>query len=212
MRLYRPSNWTFSPRTNSTSTTRPWQSSEACVFDVTINLNYTYTHTNTLGYTSTAVGSMTAGKDGWNGYGVEMRWRSTDLSSAPATSTPSQTTTPTAISGSSKVVTGLSSGAKAGVGVGAAFGGLLAIFAIAFLILRRRKRSQTDADDRHESDGGHGFMMPSLGNQPKELAAPELFRFGRMKQELASNPLYEKDGTQVTRSQEPIELDARSVE
>lgn len=156
---------------------------------------------------------MTAGKDSWNGYGVEMRWRSTDLSSAPATSTPSQTATPTAISGSSKKETGLSSGTKAGVGVGAAFGGILAIFAIAFLILRRRKRPETDVDGRHGSDGGHGFRMPSLGNQPKELAATELFRFGRKKQELASNPLYEKDGTQVTRfqRQEPIELDACSV-
>ena len=107
----------------------------------------------------------------------------------------------------------MSSGAKAGVGVGAAFGGILAIFAIVFLILQRRKRPQTDTDDRHESDGGHGFIIPSHGNQPKELTAPELFRFGRKKQELASNPLYEKDGTQVTRfqRQEPIELDACSV-
>lgn len=89
-------------------------------------MNWTYKHTNAIGTTKTTIGSIVSGIDGWNAYGVELRWKSTDLTSAPVTSFVSSTTsavmTPTTTRTTTQVSEekspGFSTGAKAGTGVG----------------------------------------------------------------------------------------------
>lgn len=58
---------------------------EACDLSAMVDMNWTYKHTNTIGTTKTTTASIVSGIDGWNAYGVELRWKSADLTSAPAT-------------------------------------------------------------------------------------------------------------------------------
>jgi hypothetical protein len=55
-------------------------------------LDWAYKYTNTKGITKTNSGSMTSGIGGWNVYGVELRWKTTDLASASVTVFVSPTT------------------------------------------------------------------------------------------------------------------------
>lgn len=48
-------------------------------------MSWTYKHTNTIGTTKTTNGLIISGIDGWNAYGAELGWKSTDLTSAPVT-------------------------------------------------------------------------------------------------------------------------------
>ncbi|KAJ5603961.1 hypothetical protein N7537_006917 [Penicillium hordei] len=99
-------------------------------------MNWTYKHTNTISTTRSPTGSIASGIDGWNAYGVELRWKSTDLNSAPVTAFVSLTTavvTPTTITTtqvSEEESPGFSPGAKAGTGVGVGLGAILTILGI----------------------------------------------------------------------------------
>ncbi|PWY93540.1 hypothetical protein BO94DRAFT_572975 [Aspergillus sclerotioniger CBS 115572] len=135
-----------------------WTELEVCTWqpgDKTI-LGYTYIWLGTDGSTSSTTTSMSS--DGHiNGYGISIRWQSTDFTTPSATttavstasststtdtatntSTNSSTTSSTALPTASPSPSGLSSGAKAGIGVGVAAGAVLAIFLVLFLMRRRK--------------------------------------------------------------------------
>ncbi|KAJ5467366.1 hypothetical protein N7475_005118 [Penicillium sp. IBT 31633x] len=192
----RPSSWAFTTR--KCCIDKFWHTIEVCDFGVTANINYTYTHTNTPGITEAAFGSMTAGIDGWNAYGVELRWKLTDLPSAPATTFVSPTTsatlqpspaTTTATEGQepSERSSSWSIGAKAGTGIGATLGTILIILGICFLLRRRNCRwkyyfrEQSDLDamksltlrhETHELDSNPVFRKASIRGIPAPLQQP----------------------------------------
>lgn len=103
----------------------PWFNTEVCQFGPTAAMSYTLIYTNIDGITKSASEHRSAGIGGWNTYGVELRWKSTDLNSAPATTfvspttSATTTTTTTTTGGFSDLYPGLSTGAKAGIGVDA---------------------------------------------------------------------------------------------
>lgn len=177
----------------------PWFNTEVCQFGPTAAMSYTFTYRNIDGITKSASEHRSAGVGGWNAYGVELRWKSTDLNSAPATTFVSPTTsatttiTTTTTGASSDQYSGLSTGTKAGIGVGAALGGILAIMVLGFFILRGRKRLRKYVNE----------------------VSDDLLRGKdqRKTQELGSNPLFEIDGCQGAHPQLPesVELEGRSI-
>ncbi|KGO38428.1 hypothetical protein PEX1_088270 [Penicillium expansum] len=192
--VYLPSDLTFTPRSSTSGGDRPWHSFEVCAFGATSDMKFIRTNTNKAGTTRAESGTAVAGKDGWNAYGIELRWRTTDLISAPATSrepTATHAVIPTTTQQPLGESTSLSTGAKAGIGIGAAIGGILAILGVVLLLIGRRKHQGKNADELRE-DGQH------------ELDADE-----NQIHELGSNHLLEADDSQMpsTRSQEPAELD-----
>lgn len=167
-------------------------------------MDWTYKHTNTIGITATTTGSIVSGIDGWNAYGVELRWKSTNLTSAPVTAFVSSTTsvmrptttTETTTQVSEEKSSGFSTGSKAGTGVGVGLGATLAILRIGFWILHGRKRRGNDGE-----------------KEPSELAETKNLTPRYAIHELDSNPVFEKDGVQGTRPQlkEPVELEGPSA-
>ncbi|KGO36171.1 hypothetical protein PEX1_030300 [Penicillium expansum] len=153
-------------------------------------MNWTYKHTKTVGITNPTSASVISGVDGWNAYGVELRWKSTDLTSAPVTTFVSiitsavvkSTTTPTLES--EEKSPGFSTGAKAGMGVSVALGVILGFLGIGFWILHRRKRRGKDG-----------------GKEPSELAETQSITLRHAIHELESNPVFEKDSVRGARSQ-----------
>ncbi|PYI11653.1 hypothetical protein BO78DRAFT_413466 [Aspergillus sclerotiicarbonarius CBS 121057] len=149
---------TYSTRTTYTP---GWTELEVCTWqpgkDTTIE--FTYTWLGTDGSTTSTATSLSS--DGHiNGYGVSIRWQSTDFTTPSATtavstasrtsstdsstaaSTNSSTAAPTSTnSPTNSPSTGLSSGAKAGIGIGVAAGAILAIFLALFLMRRRKAKS-----------------------------------------------------------------------
>jgi hypothetical protein len=106
-----------------------------------------------------------------NGYGVSIRYQSTDFTSSTYSSG-SSTSSATSSSSSSATAAaspGISTGAKAGIGVGAAVVGLAVLVGIAMLFLARRRkaRSSTSGDSKPELDGAD---VPLRYEAPGELA------------------------------------------
>lgn len=89
---------------------------------------------------------MTLGIGGWNACGVELRWKSTGLTSASVTvfvsPTTSESITPTTTTTQAPEENppGLSTGYKPGTGFGVTLGVILAISGIGFWIRCGRKR------------------------------------------------------------------------
>ncbi|KAL2823445.1 hypothetical protein BDW59DRAFT_163226 [Aspergillus cavernicola] len=209
--VYTKSRWTFVQRTPGDDA-KPWHTFESCYYNMTADAEYTITNTDDGStFTSATAGSMTSG-DGWNAYGLEIRWRASDLSSAPATASASATETETTPQGTSEESSGLSTGAKAGIGIGVGVGGLLAILAVGFLILRGRKRRGEDSGDL---SGTNGDLCPG-GPVQHELYGSGSPMLQHHDHELDSNPVYEKGGFQGARSPlrepvEPAELEGPSI-
>lgn len=107
---------------------------------------YTYTTTDDKGHHIT---STTTNVEGFNAYGVSIRYQATDFASAPKTSssvretpsTSSSRSAPTSESTNLSASNGLSTGAKIGIGVGCAIGFLLFIL-LGFLVFRLRSRTR----------------------------------------------------------------------
>lgn len=175
---------------------------EVCEFGATVDMNETFKHINVTGTTLLTI-PITSGVDSWYGYGVELRWRSTDLTSAPITSFVSTTTSAVITTTTMMAVTQeseekppeLSTGAKAGTGVGVALGVILAILGIGFWI-RGRKRPWKDGEEERSELA-----------ETKKLTPPYAIH------ELDSNPVFEKDGVQVVhpRLKELAELEGPSA-
>lgn len=147
--------------------------------DVTTEFVYTWTgEDGSTSSTDTALSS----DDHVNAYGVYIRWQSTDFSTpASNTATTTAAATSSETPGDSSSNSGLSTGAKAGVGVGVAVGVILAVTALVFFFMRRRK-SQAAQNQQAPADAGAGWKyqppseMPTsytqgLGKQVVELPA-----------------------------------------
>ncbi|KAI1088927.1 hypothetical protein F5B19DRAFT_402161 [Rostrohypoxylon terebratum] len=116
----------------------PWYTTDLCIQRMAESITYLYT-TRTPGEdpeTSTTTGGGTL-----NAFGVAIRWHASDL--ATETTSVSRLAGPTIIS-VSQGSGGLSSGAKAGLGVGVAIAGILVLVG-AFLLWRRRRRHRGEA-------------------------------------------------------------------
>lgn len=147
--------WSFIQRVTEDNW-RPWHSIQACYYNFTTdapNQKFYQTSLDTAS-TGTLQTDMVANKNGINAYGVQLRWRASDLSTAAstfgsgitsakaATGTGAQSTSggspgSSGSSGSS----GLSTGAKVGIGIGCAVAGILIILLAIFLFLRSRRRN-----------------------------------------------------------------------
>ncbi|CAG7923479.1 unnamed protein product [Penicillium olsonii] len=194
--VYQPSSLTFTQRSLTSGPARPWHSTEACAFGAPTDIPYTYTATPGHGSKTTIYATATARKDGWNAYGIELRWKATDLTSISSIYVPSitssatpQTTTQQQPEESST----LSTGAKAGIGIGAAIGGILVILAIGFLIIRRRKSKVKDTSEAIDN-GQHELHGPR--DQKHELDSNSVARTNDPHASFASPPA-------------PVELESR---
>ncbi|OQE22413.1 hypothetical protein PENSTE_c010G02772 [Penicillium steckii] len=196
------SSWTFTPR-GSATVNRPWHSFEICDYGIESTVTYTALNTNENGLQTETTTKLQTPGQGWNAYGIELRWRATDPRPVPATSTNSRDTTETASSSTEGSSSGLSTGAKAGIGVGVGVGGLLIILILGFLILRRRKREQVDTS----SSTNRSFNTQELAgsgiskNQPHELHAD-----GNLHEAAAKSPV-EKNGPDDGPLRDRVELD-----
>ncbi|KAI1212625.1 uncharacterized protein F4807DRAFT_413790 [Annulohypoxylon truncatum] len=112
----------------------PWFTTDLCVQSMPDSITYQYT-TRTPGKnpeTSTTTGGGTL-----NAFGIAIRWHLSDLATATATTTP--IVSAPVITTTNPTFDDLSSGAKAGIGVGAAIAGILALVGT-FLLWRRCRR------------------------------------------------------------------------
>lgn len=187
----------FSTRPASTSD-EPWYSTEICQFAPQTTIYYGYTWT-TEGITTSTPSEMKPGGL-INAYGMVVAWQEND-SNDPATATATVTTsmaTPTSNSNpatttattdmttpalnSTSGSSGLSTGAKAGIGAGIAVTvvGLLAL--LAFFLLRRRKQQ------------GASVAASPPGPRIRHANPVEIDSAQSRGSELGSIPLYEADG------------------
>ncbi|CAG8428744.1 unnamed protein product [Penicillium salamii] len=191
--IHQTSGLTFTPRSSTSGGARPWHSVEACAFRATTSMKFIRTQTHTSGTTASEFGTATSGIDGWNAYGIELRWKATDLVSASATIPPSAgSATPTTDESSTEHSDGLAPGAKAGIGIGAAIVGALAILGVGFLLYKRKRRAS----------------HPELLEQKRQY---ELDATKNQKHELGANPVHEADGSQTLSKQSrvPAELEGQ---
>ncbi|KAJ9302099.1 hypothetical protein DTO271G3_965 [Paecilomyces variotii] len=139
-----------------TRTDWPWYSTDACTYVNTNPVPYTYTTTDNKG---DYVTSTTTNVEGFNAYGVSIRYQATDFASAqktsssvPSTSSSSSSSrsAPTLETSSSSASNGLPTGAKVGVGVGCSVGVLLLIL-VGFLIFRLRSYTRSVTVQHEES-------------------------------------------------------------
>jgi hypothetical protein len=97
---------------------------------------------------------------------IQIAWQRTDLArwNAPATSTPTTSiAAPSSVPSINPSPSGLSTGAKAGIGVGATAVGLLVIAAIVFFVWRRRRRAR-DVDQNVHHDATPGTKQAGASN------------------------------------------------
>ncbi|PWY68810.1 hypothetical protein BO83DRAFT_400488 [Aspergillus eucalypticola CBS 122712] len=200
---------TYSTRTTYTP---GWTELEVCTWEPgkSTEIEFAYTWTDTAGSTSSTSSSLSS-PGHINGYGISIRWQSTDFTTPAATSTStrssgdlpatatSSTTSPTSTSSSSS--SGLSTGAKAGIGVGVAAGAVLAISLLLFF-LRRRKVNASSANHQAYQSPDQGYRVQRVNELPATRTGAfmteqvELPASGRdMKAELPSEfPIAELDG------------------
>jgi len=149
----------------------------------------------------------------WNAYGIEVRWQSTSSATpaaAAATTTPAATTTQNQSSSyPSDVSPGLPTGAKVGIGIGVAAGGILILLALGFFILRRKRHrgGKFQQLDIHELEqfpkqplavlSANDGAAKGKSHQPRELASTSSVAGG-------SNAWQEPAELEV---QEPVELE-----
>ncbi|XDG08018.1 hypothetical protein ABKA04_007633 [Annulohypoxylon sp. FPYF3050] len=167
----------------------PWFTTELCVQSMPNTITYKYT-TSTPG--GTLETSATTGDGILNAYGFAIRWHLSDLSTMTATSyaTPSMassTSTTSNIATSIPTSTTLSpspndisSGAKAGIGIGAAIAGILMLTGAPLLWRRLRKRRQNVSTIIYD---------PQLIEQHQPTKGPSELAGTREQAELSGRPL-----------------------
>ncbi|KAJ5974942.1 hypothetical protein N7481_008649 [Penicillium waksmanii] len=166
--VYTGNNWEFVQRVTDDNW-RPWHSIEACYYNYTTDVsNLVLTQTNLeITSTGTQVADMTGGVDGINAYGVQLRWRATDLTTAAPTfgsgitSATAATQTRETILGGSSDSSGLSTGARVGVGVGCAVAGILLILVAILFFLRSRRGKGVESGFINANEGGQNFRGPA---------------------------------------------------
>ncbi|GLA75086.1 hypothetical protein AtubIFM55763_006348 [Aspergillus tubingensis] len=199
---------TYSTRTTYTP---GWTELEVCTWEPgkSTEIEFAYTWTDTAGSTSSTSSSLSS-PGHINGYGISIRWQSTDFTTpaataasttssgdSPATAT-SSTTSPMSTSSSSS--SGLSTGAKAGIGVGVAAGAVLAIFLLLFF-LRRRKVNASSTNTQAYQSPDQGYRVQRLNELPA-------MRTGAFMTEQVELPASGRDAKAELPSEYPIaELD-----
>lgn len=104
-----------------------------------------------------------------NGYGVSIRYQSTDFVSTTTSSSSgtSSTTSSTPTSSSATAASsGLSTGAKAGIGVGAAVVALAVLIGIAMLFVTRRRKARVAGQEVDGKEVGHPPRYEAPGEVP----------------------------------------------
>lgn len=169
------------------STAWPWYTTDQCTYTNPGPVTYVYT-TSIPG--AGVVTSTVTKNEGFNAYGVQVRFQASDSISALTAAT---TATPVTVSSSSSdgggasttsasestsaaatpnpQTTGLSTGDKAGLGVGVAIAAMLTIAAVLFFFLRRQRRrvkQQGELADRSELSARHDVAVKhELHNSPQ---------------------------------------------
>ncbi|OJZ83146.1 hypothetical protein ASPFODRAFT_63353 [Aspergillus luchuensis CBS 106.47] len=199
---------TYSTRTTYTP---GWTELEVCTWEPgkSTEIEFAYTWTDTAGSTSSTSSSLSS-PGHINGYGISIRWQSTDFTTPAATSASttssgdlpatatSSTISPTSTSSSSS--SGLSTGAKAGIGVGVAAGAVLAIFLLLFF-LRRRKVNASSANQQAYQSPDKGYRVQRVNELPAT-------RTGAFMTEQVELPASGRDGKAELPAEYPIaELD-----
>ncbi|PYH28281.1 uncharacterized protein BO87DRAFT_347041 [Aspergillus neoniger CBS 115656] len=199
---------TYSTRTTYTP---GWTELEVCTWEPgkSTEIEFAYTWTDTAGSTSSTSSSLSS-PGHINGYGISIRWQSTDFTTPAATSASttssgdspttatSSTTSPTSTSSSSS--SGLSTGAKAGIGVGVAAGAVLVIFLLLFF-LRRRKVNASSTNTQAYQSPDQGYRVQRLNELP-------VTRTGAFMTEQVELPASGRDAKAELPSEYPIaELD-----
>lgn len=191
-----------------TATDWPWYSTDPCTYTSTGPVTYAYT-TSVPG--AGVVTTTVTKNEGFNAYGVQIRFQESDSVTALTATTASTSTTST--SGSAQTTAspastagagagstasptnsgtssgGLSTGAKAGIGVGVAIAAIIIITAILFFFLRRRPRGGNDLASR----AGAGTLLPTSGEVaqlPGSPAKVELHSNSDLYSELHGNSLH----------------------
>lgn len=147
----------------SSTETLPWDNREPCA--------------SLLAHTATQANGNVINRAYYNGYGISIRWQETDFKNPITTAGPTTSTSPEETSASESTSTsvpyedahqtdsGLSTGAKAGIGVGAALGGVLLIVGALCLFWQRRKRQAQDDSEADEVDErSEVYSVPPVRN------------------------------------------------
>ncbi|KAJ5100438.1 hypothetical protein N7456_006490 [Penicillium angulare] len=152
-----------------TETNLAWYTHNACT-------SYNPTSTQVWKFTKAGTTSSTTRADGINAPGISIRWKegevvpqtSTFASSTSIATAPTATEDPTPPESNG----GLSTGAKIGIGVGVAVGGIVIIALLAFFCLYRRKNKSSELSG---SENPRSEMRPvvelSDNYRPAELQA-----------------------------------------
>ncbi|KAI0384430.1 hypothetical protein F5Y04DRAFT_229414 [Hypomontagnella monticulosa] len=165
----------------------PWQSTELCVASMPTSSTYVYT-TQTPGRAAQRL--TTTGTGGSiNAFGVQIRWTTTDAGKTATktkTTTKSPTDKPTAPTPKVTNSTShnsrpnrLSTGAKAGIGVGAAIAFLLLLAGAFFVWRRKRKGGKGDKEATRDAPSGDDFppekmMSGAAGSEGAAAGAASL--------------------------------------
>ncbi|KAJ5786852.1 uncharacterized protein N7503_012064 [Penicillium pulvis] len=211
---YLPSSWVFSTRPASTSE-EPWYSTEICQFAPQTTIYYGYTWT-TEGITTSTPSEMKPGGL-INAYGLVVAWQETD-SNDPATATATASTSRTIPTSNSDRATatattdtttpasnitfdssGLSTGAKAGIGASIAVGVIMLLALLAFFLLRRRKKQQRASvavsPPRRRIRHANPVEIDSAQSRGPELGSTPLYEADGQKQSPYHPWVVELDGT-----------------
>ncbi|KAI1100851.1 hypothetical protein F4804DRAFT_317709 [Jackrogersella minutella] len=150
----------------------PWYTTDLCVQSMADTVVYWYT-TRTPGKDPET--STTTGGGALNAFGVDVRWQMSDLSTPTSTSAAVTSVVPT--SGEtiiapppveiSQIVNAasLSTGARAGIGVGVAAASIIALLG-AFVVWRRwRRRKQQGAVELYAPQVPEGFQLTKVGSE-----------------------------------------------
>ncbi|KAJ5715229.1 uncharacterized protein N7483_012410 [Penicillium malachiteum] len=158
-----------------TETNLAWYTHNACTsYNPNPSQKWTFTKAETISSTTRA--------DGINAQGISIRWKATDFPDKTTTSdistvsttsvvftAPTATNEVTQTTGSGK---GLSTGAKAGIVVGAATC-VLSLIAVAILLCIRRRQNQRTGrqNEKVQGNGGISYEMSTNAQKPAELGS-----------------------------------------
>ncbi|KAJ6031355.1 hypothetical protein N7540_002087 [Penicillium herquei] len=153
-----------------TETNLAWYTDNACTsYNSNPSQKWTFTKAETISSTTRA--------DGINAQGISIRWKAADFAAKTTTSQISTAfPTPSATNNVEKTsAQGLSSGTKAGIGVGAA-AGVFVLIGIAILLYIRHRRTRIigrgQQNENVQGNGGRFYEMSSTDSQqPIELGS-----------------------------------------
>ncbi|KAF7538715.1 hypothetical protein G7054_g2709 [Neopestalotiopsis clavispora] len=182
-----PTQFPYQCQTNASYA---WESTLGCVYPVVSESTTTWTVTE-ISSGSTYLAVSTGHPGGMNAYSIQVRFQASDLTTATTTSTATSSQTSstmaavtgtnndspssTSTSEASNSSGGLSTGAIAGIAVGAGLVGLAIIGAVAFLMIKKRKQQRElqqqnqgpptqELDNNNKSTPAYNYYYSELDN------------------------------------------------